>query len=38
MLLEGIDEIDYTLQLVNKIKDYENKFNPRIFLNDESKK
>ena len=38
MLLEGIDEIDYTLQLVSKIKDYENKFNPRVFLNDESKK
>ena len=25
MLLEGIDEIDYTLQLVSKIADYENK-------------
>jgi 3-isopropylmalate/(R)-2-methylmalate dehydratase small subunit len=37
MLLEGIDEIDYTLQLVSKIKDYENKFNPKVFLN-ESKK
>jgi len=37
LLLEGIDEIDYTLQLVNKITDYENKFSPKIFLN-ESKK
>lgn len=37
LLLEGIDEIDYTLQLVSKITDYENKFSPKIFLN-ESKK
>jgi 3-isopropylmalate/(R)-2-methylmalate dehydratase small subunit len=37
MLLEGIDEIDYTLQLVSKITDYENKYSPKIFL-DESKK
>lgn len=37
MLLEGIDEIDYTLQLVSKITDYENKYGPKIFL-DESKK
>lgn len=37
MLLEGIDEIDYTLQLVSKITDYENKFRPKIFVN-ESKK
>jgi hypothetical protein len=37
MLLEGIDEIDYTLQLVSKITDYENKFSPKTFLN-ESKK
>lgn len=37
MLLEGIDEIDYTLQLVSKIMDYENKYSPKIFL-DESKK
>lgn len=37
LLLEGIDEIDYTLQLVSKITDYENKFSPKVFLN-ESKK
>jgi 3-isopropylmalate/(R)-2-methylmalate dehydratase small subunit len=37
LLLEGIDEIDYTFQLVSKITDYENKFSPKVFLN-ESKK
>lgn len=37
LLLEGIDEIDYTLQLVSKITDYENKLSPKVFLN-ESKK
>jgi 3-isopropylmalate dehydratase small subunit len=34
MLLEGLDEISYTLQVVDRIGDYENKYNPKIDLND----
>jgi 3-isopropylmalate/(R)-2-methylmalate dehydratase small subunit len=34
MLLEGLDEISYTLQVVDRIGDYENKYSPKIDLND----
>jgi 3-isopropylmalate/(R)-2-methylmalate dehydratase small subunit len=34
MLLEGLDEIAYTLQVEDRIGDYENKYSPKIDLND----
>ena len=34
MLLESLDEIAYTLQVADRINDYENKYGPKIDLND----
>jgi 3-isopropylmalate/(R)-2-methylmalate dehydratase small subunit len=34
MLLEGLDEVAYTLQVADRINDYENKYGPKIDLND----
>jgi len=34
MLLEGLDEIAYTLQVEDRINDYENKYGPEIDFND----
>ena len=34
MLLEGLDEIAYTLQVEDRINDYESKYGPKIDFND----